>query len=121
MLLILAIIATSMVAPVHEGDIDSGFQARMEGKVNWDIASAHAVVTVTGSDGFSDSETLGSPGDYSINLGYPENGTTYVVTCALIYGSPPYLVDVRGGIEFPDDFHLVLPQKYWRHIEIFEW
>ncbi len=121
MLLILAILATSMVAPVHEGDIDCGYSVWMEGKVNWGISSAHAVVTVRGSDGFSETETLWWPGDYNIDLDFPEEGTTYTVTCALIYGSPPYLVDVRLGITYSDDFHFVYPQKYWRHIEIFEW
>ncbi len=121
MLLILAIIATSLVAPVHEGDIDCGFSAWMVGKVNWDTNASHAVVTVTGSNGFSDSETLWWPGDYYIDLGCPANGTTYTVTCALIYGSPPHPIDVRTGIVYPDDFDFIYPQKIWRHIEIFEW
>jgi hypothetical protein len=110
-----------MVAPVHDGDIDCGYSVWMVGKVNWNINASHAVVTVTGSNGFSESETLWWPGDYNINLDYPEEGTIYTVTCTLISAYFPNPEDIRTGIVYPDDFHFVYPQKYWRHIEVFEW
>ncbi len=119
MLLILAIIATSLVAPVHEGDVDTQHRAFMRGKVDWDINAGHAVVSVTGSNGFSGSETVLYPGDYNINLGFPAEGTTFTVNCAWIIGSPPYLVDVRSGIVYSDDFHQIFPQRYWVHYENF--
>ena len=121
MLLILAIIATSLVAPVHEGDVDTQHRAFMMGKVTWDTNAGHAVVSVTGSNGFSDSETVFGPGDYNIDLGFPAQGTTFTVTCALIIGSPPYLVEVRSGITYQDDFHQIFPQRYWVHYEHFLW
>ncbi len=121
MLLILAILATSMVAPVHDGDVDCGYSAYMMGKVDWDCNAECAIVTVTGPGGFSESETLWWPDHYCIELDDPEEEDVFTVTCTLIIGLSPYPVDIRPGIVYPDDFVFVYPQKYWAHYEVFVW
>ena len=120
MLLILAIIATSMVAPVHEGEVDFDYPAYMMGRVDWDSNPNYAVVTVTGGN-FTGTQTLYRPGDYRICLGFPANETIFTVTCALIFDNPPHPVITRTGIEYPGDFTLILPDGYWVHYENFLW
>lgn len=119
MFLILAMIATSFVAPIHDGEIDAGnWQVNLTGTVTWMEAApgvpAEALVTVRAGGQIIGEETVfWSGGDYWITLGY-ENTVydRYAVTCTWIIGSPPYLVSVET-IYWPEDFVFTMPMKYW--------
>ncbi len=120
MLLILAILATSMVAPVHEGDIDCGYSVYMSGRVIINAENTSAVVIVTSGGVEIGRETLVCSGDYNILLGYaPAVEEEYSMSCAWIDGTPPYPIDIRTNIVWPDDFTFIYPQKWWVHYEHF--
>ena len=124
MLLILGIIASLMITPVNEGQYGSNFGVYMDGTVNWSGGiESWAIVTVTGQNEFSRTEIVNTSGDnYHIFLEYERNVgkfSPFTVSASITDGSAITIPQIRPDICWPDNFHLVLPYKYWSHIENF--
>ena len=118
MLLILAILATSMVAPVHDGDVDCGYPAYILGRVTWED-EGWVIITVTGQNNFDASDEVFVSGDgYNISLDgavQAEANSPFSVSFTFMSTISSYSEDKATGIYFPDDFTFVYPQKIWQH------